>query len=448
MDLSVLSSASMAPAYSIAATFGLMIAAAGAGAPLALVLLTIPVMFIAIAFHRMCEEHPDAGSTYAWARLAFGQRTGGFSGWIVMLSYFGAAMATIVPAGVYTLRFLNDPLHLVGAGAADNPLAVAAIGSAWIVAAGLMLVWGMRPTADTTAVFLVLEIGALLLFAGLALLHPVASGGHSGSLLTIGNGGGAGFLAAMVLAIWVADGWEISTYTSEENTGSARQPGSSALVALGVTTAIMLVCAIAFMRVAPLDGLAKHATDTLAYVADQLGGGWRTWLMVLTVIVSTGATLWTGQLGLSRLLFSAARDGLLPRAFGRVHARFGTPAFSIAVVTIGALVLSLLVGLLPSVYAMLDDVDNIVSILLGMTFILTGAACVTYFLRKGTPWFDVTRVLLPAAGTIGLTALLVKNFQSQTAVDQWAAIGCVIAGVLIALLTPMFAAMFAKRRTA
>jgi amino acid transporter len=58
-DLSVLSSARMAPAYSIAATFGLMVAAAGFGAPLGLVVLAIPAVFIALAFH------PEAGSTYA-----------------------------------------------------------------------------------------------------------------------------------------------------------------------------------------------------------------------------------------------------------------------------------------------------------------------------------------------------------------------------------------------
>jgi amino acid transporter len=422
----------MAPAYSIAATFGLMVAAAGAGAPLALVLLTIPVVFVAIAFHRMCEEHPDAGSTYAWARLVFGNRTGAFSGWIVTLSYFAAAMATVVPAGVYTLRFLNSPLHLVGADAANNPFAVAAVGGAWVVAAGLLLASGMRPTADASAIFLLLEFGALLAFAVLAVMHPVTVPGHPVQLLTIGNGGSAGFLSAMVLAIWVADGWEISTYASEENTGSRRQPGRSALVALGTTTVVMVICAIAFMRIAPISGLASHATDTLAYVADQLGGGWRTWVMVLTVLVSTGATLWTGQLGLSRVLFSAARDGLLPKAFSRVHPKFGTPVFSIMVVTLGAFGLALLTGLAPNVRAGLNEVDNITSLLLGFTFIATGASCVVHFVRKGVPITDLTRVALPAIGTVAVILLLIFNFKSQPFVDQMAAIGCVVIGIIYA----------------
>ena len=417
----------MAPAYSLAATYGLMVAAAGPGAPLALVALTVPVIFVAIAFHRMCEEHPVAGSTYSWARLVFGDRVGAFSGWIVMLSYFVAAVAAAVPAGVYSLNLL----HLYAA--ANDPLAVAATGGLWIVAAGLLLAWGMRPTADATAIFLLLEFAALLALAGMAIAHPAVSAAPPAPLLTIGNAGTYGFFGAMVIAIWVTDGWEISTYASEENTGSRRQPGSSALVALCITVFVMLVCAIAYARVAPIAGIVEHQTDTLAYVADQLGGGWRTWTMVLAVLASTGTTLWTGQLGLSRVMFSASRDGLLPRAFTRVHPRFGTPAVAVAVVTAGALALSLLTGLLPSVNAMLNDAVSVTSVLLGLTFITTGACCVVHFARKRVPLTDPTRIVLPALGTLAVFVLLIINFRSQTVVDQWASVGCVIVGAVYAL---------------
>jgi amino acid transporter len=157
--------------------------------------------------------------------------------------------------------------------------------------------------------------------------------------------------------------------------------------------------------------------------------------MVLTVIVSTGATLWTGQLGLSRLLFSAARDKMLPHAFARVHPKFGTPSFSIAVVTLGALGLALLTGLAPNVRSGLNEVDNITSILLGLTFIVTGAACVVHFIRKGVPLTDTTRVVLPAVGTVSMIAILVADFGSQPFVDRIVAVGCLVLGVIYAFFT-------------
>lgn len=428
-DLSVLSSASMAPAYSIAATFGLMVAAAGFGAPLALVVLAVPAAFIAIAFHRLCEEHPEAGSTYAWSRIAFGARFALFAGWIVVLSYFVASVASVVPAGIYTLSLLWP-------GAAADTHAVALVGGVWVVGAGVLLMTGMRPTANATVLFLSLEFAALLLFAILAFAHPAAAQSLQSprQLLGIGSGSFAGFLSAMVLAIWVTDGWEVSTYTSEEHTGSDRNPGLGGLIALTVTVGIMVLCSIAFMRVAPVQGIADHATDTLAYVATQLGGGWRSWLMILTVLVSSGAALWTTQLGLSRLLFSAARNGTLHASLAKVHPKFGTPVLSIVVVSGGGLALTLLTAILPSVKAALSEVVNASSILLGLTYIFTGAACVWYFAKRRVPLTDATRIVLPALGTLAVTALLVVNFRNQSFVDQVIALICVVVGIVIAAL--------------
>ncbi len=432
-DLSILSSASMAPAYSIASTFGLMVAVAGSGAVLSLVILTVPIVFIAIAFHRLCEERADAGSTYAWSRLAFGHRPGAFAAWIVVLSYFFAAVAAVVPAGVYTLEFLAHFGWVPSAWVNQAP-AVAIAGSSWVLVASALLIGGVRPTARASGLFLGLEVAALLLFAGLAFLHKPVPHSAATHLVTLGSGGYAGFLAAMVLSIWVTDGWEVSTYTSEENSGTSRQPGLGGLFGLLATVAIVLFCMIAYLRVGDLAGISNQAADTLAYVANQLGGGWREIVMVLTVLVSTAATLWTTQLGISRGVFSMARDSVFPRALSAVHPSYGTPHLSILAVNIGVLVVTLLMGFAPSAKDALLEVVNASSIFLGLTFILTGLSCVVHFRRKGFPLSDMTRIVLPAIGTVAVTYLLVKNFFSQTHEDQLIALGGIGIGVVFALM--------------
>jgi amino acid transporter len=423
----------MAPAYSIASTFGLMVAVSGSGAVLSLVVLTIPIVFIAIAFHRLCEDRSDAGSTYAWSRLAFGHRPGAFAAWIVVLSYFFAAVAAVVPAGVYTLEFLAHFGWVPYAWVNEAP-AVAIAGSTWVLVASALLIGGIRPTARASGLFLGLEVAALLLFATLAFLHkPVA---HSGAthMLTLGSGGFAGFLSAMVLSIWVTDGWEVSTYTSEENAGTSRQPGLGGLYGLVITVVLVLVCMIAYLRVGDLAGISNQAADTLAYVANQLGGGWKEIVMVMTVLVSTAATLWTTQLGISRGVFSMARDAVFPRALSAVHPNFGTPHLSILAVNIGVLVVTLLMGFAPSAKDALLEVVNASSIFLGLTFILTGLSCVVHFRRKGFPLTDLTRIVLPAVGTVAVTFLLVKNYFSQSREDQIIALVGVGIGVLFAAL--------------
>lgn len=424
----------MAPAYSIAVTFGLMIAAAGTGAPLALVALTVPILFIAIAFHRLCEEHPDAGSTYAWSRLAFGSGVGAFGAWIVVLSYFFAAVAAVVPAGIYTLD-LAAHFHLAPTAWSDNALAVAVTGSLWVVVASLLLIGGIRPTARVSGLFLLFECAVLLGFAALAFFHPPAAALAPASNLrvfTFGSGGLDGFLAAMVLAVWVTDGWEVSSYSSEENQGGSRIPGIGGIIGLVLTVALILVCMLAFMRIAPLVGLANNADDSLAYVAQRLGGGWFSTIMIATVLVSTAATLWTTQLGISRGMFSMARDRLFPNALTAVHPVFGTPYVAIAVVNAGVFVITILTGLFPSASNALNEVVNATAVLLNLTFILTGASCVVHFVRKGTPLTDLTRVVLPALGTVAIAALLDLNFRHQSVLDQLIAAGTIGLGIAYA----------------
>jgi amino acid transporter len=426
----------MAPAYSIAVTFGLMVAAAGSGAPMALVALTVPIIFIAIAFHRLCEEHPDAGSTYAWSRLAFGPGVGAFGAWVVVLSYFFAAVAAVVPAGIYTLD-LAAHFHLVPSGWSNNALGVAITGSVWVIIASLLLIGGIRPTARVSGLFLLFECAVLLGFAALAFFHPpIAAIAPASNLhiVTFGSGGVDGFLAAMVLAVWVTDGWEVSSYSSEENQGGSRVPGLGGLIGLVVTVVLILVCMVAFMKIAPLGGLASNTADSLAYIATRLGGGWYSTAMIATVLVSTAATLWTTQLGISRGMFSMARDRLFPSSLTAVHPTFGTPYVAIAVVNGGVFVITILTGLLPSASAALNEVVNATAVLLNLTFILTGASCVVHFVRKGTPLTDMTRVVLPAIGTLAIAALLDLNFRHQSGLDQIIAAVTIGLGIMYALV--------------
>jgi len=271
-----------------------------------------------------------------------------------------------------------------------------------------------------------------MVFPVIALFHhPVAAASHA-HIVSLGARGMTGFLAAMVLSIWVTDGWEVSTYASEENSGTSRQPGLGGLFGLLITVVIVIICMAAYSRVTDLASISSHAADTLAFVAVQLGGGWKTTVMVVTVLVSTAATLWTTQLGISRGLFSMARDSVFPRALSAVHPNFGTPHLSILAVNIGVMFVTLLTGFLPSANDALLEVVNASSIFLGMTFILTGLACVVHFRRKGFPVTDLTRVVLPAIGTLAVTALLVFNFANQSRVDQWIVLIFVAMGVVFA----------------
>ena len=60
--------------------------------------------------------------------------------------------------------------------------------------------------------------------------------------------------------------------------------------------------------------------------SDHFGGGWD--LGDISAVVATTSVLLVFQLGQPRIWMSMSRDGLLPKAFGKIHPKYQTPWFS------------------------------------------------------------------------------------------------------------------------
>lgn len=425
-DLSVLASSSMAPAYSLAAVMGLVVAASGTGAPFALIVSTIPIAFIAIGFMRLATERPSAGAAYTWAQWAFGSRAGYFTAVLIIVGYYFGALACALPAAVYTVE-------LIVPHAAASAAAMAIAGICWTVFSAYFLIIGAQPTAKLSAIFLAVEVGALVLVAIVALNHPftgTAPLGRAG--FSLGATGLTGLIVGSVLSIWVSAGWEISTYSSEESKGPATTPGAGSLVGLLATMALVWFCMVAFLHVGSVDGFSSHQADALAYIAARLGGGWVATLMVVTVLASSAAALWTTMQLLSRAVFAMGRDRLFPSALASVHPKFGTPWVATIAVSAPILLILLACGLVSTAQQALQLVVSGSSIFLGLTFIIVGFACAKLHLQaRDRPRHAFSGIILPAFGALWTLGFLVFDvWTQQTPVVQALTAAGVIAAVI------------------
>src|ERR1700745_991070 len=68
----VIATASVAPAYSIAATLVFVVGAVALQAPAVAVLAFVPMLFCSIGYSEMNKADPDCGTTFTWATRAFG----------------------------------------------------------------------------------------------------------------------------------------------------------------------------------------------------------------------------------------------------------------------------------------------------------------------------------------------------------------------------------------
>ncbi|GAC1420193.1 MAG: amino acid permease [Candidatus Velthaea sp.] len=392
VDLVVIAAASMGPAFSLATTFGPMVAAGGSGTPLALVLVTAIMACVAAGYQRLGERYPNAGSSYTWVRIAFGRRAGAYAAWVLIVANIFAVVATAVPAGTYSLSLLAPAFAVF-------PMAGALVGAVWVLGAGALLYAGLRPTAYVTNVLLFAELLVLAVLAIASLVHPAVRNAAIGAAAPTP----VALIGAVVIGIWLTDGWEVSASTAEESEGSPAVPGVGGLGGLFVSAAILWVCMAAFLRIGPLAGFIAHEGDALAYVGEQLGG--RLWgiAISLTVLVSLAASLQTTLIYLTRSFFAMGRDGVLPSAFGRLDRR-RQPAFAIAAMTLAGTAFVLVSGFSRTLQAAFAFILSGASVFLGVLFLMSAAAAVRLFAHD--PRVRLTGVVLPGAAVIALAILL------------------------------------------
>src|ERR1035441_7875064 len=105
----VIGVASTAPAYSMAATLGFIVAVKGVGvhAPAVMLVAFLPMLLVAAAYQYFNRADPDAGTTFAWTTRAFGPATGWLNGWAIFLADVIVMASLSDIAAVYTFKLFG-----------------------------------------------------------------------------------------------------------------------------------------------------------------------------------------------------------------------------------------------------------------------------------------------------------------------------------------------------
>jgi amino acid transporter len=95
----------------------------------------------------------------------------------------------------------------------------------------------------------------------------------------------------------------------------------------------LIICTILYILIAfVLTGMVPFSelkvADPLAFVFDRVGQKWIGYIVSISAVVATTSVLLVFQLGQPRIWMSMSRDGLLPKAFGKIHPKYQTPWFS------------------------------------------------------------------------------------------------------------------------
>ncbi|MEU8591862.1 amino acid permease, partial [Streptomyces sp. NPDC048664] len=412
----VIGLASTAPAYSLAATLGLIVAAVGLQAPIVTMLAFVPMLLIAYAFRELNASNADCGTTFTWATRAFGPRTGWMGGWGIIVANVIVMASLAQIAGTYSFALLGmDRL-------AGDRLWTTVAGVVWIAVMTAVCYVGITFSAAVQRWLLCLEVVMLIVFAVAALVRvytdaPPTAIHVSASWFNPFEVSSLKALTSGILAgVFIYWGWDTAVSINEETADSTRIPGRAAIVStvlLLVMYALVSTSAQAFAGVGTSGtglGNAGNSGDVLSGLGQAVFGSRDTGLLlsrllVLMVLTSALASTLTTILPLARTVFSMAVHKAVPSQFARVHRRFLTPTWS--TVGMGALSIAFLVLLASfSENFLVDSVDS-VGLAITFHYGLTGFACLWYHrsVLTRSPKDLVFKGVLPGLGGLIMLCL-------------------------------------------
>lgn len=366
---------------------------------------------IAAAFFYMNRADPDCGTSFSWITRAMGPSIGWVAGWAVCTTGILVIGSLSDIAAIYTFDLLGAD------GLSDSKVAVAALTVIFIVAMTAACVIGTEPSARLSRLLVFIQVGALLLFAVIAVIKVVGGSGGADSLdpsLSWFNPFETGFdvlVLGLLTGVFIYWGWESAVNLNEESEDSDSAPGKAALVSTVLLLLTYVLVTIAVISWAGPEGVAAFDDDTdiLGAVAgDALGSPF--YELVLIAIITSGiASTQTTILPASRTILSMARQGAMPESFGKIHSRFRTPHVSTILVGAGALVWYLIFKFTSENF--LFDSLTALAIVIAFYYSLTGFACAIFYRReltKSAKNFLFIGVA-PVLGALILAAMFVKG---------------------------------------
>jgi amino acid transporter len=415
----VIGMSSTAPAYSIAATLGLLVlAGTGVKAVAFVIVAFIPILFVSSAFRELNSVEQDCGTNFTWAARAFGSRTGWMVGWVVTIAQLLVMTSQSAITGRYTLLLFGlDSL-------ADNTVVTTAVGSVWLLALCYLCYRGIEISAKVQWVLLGTELTILGIFSVVALVR-VYSGTAGPQALHVswdwfwpsGIGVGA-FVPATLLAVFIYWGWESSLSINEESADPQHAPGKAAVLSTVLLVGnylLITIAAVAFAGVGETGiglGNKDNSDDVLAGLGHAVfgSGGWGQifgTLLVVSVLTSGAASSQATIMPAARTTLSMAWHGALPKVFGKVHPRYLTP--SVSTWAFGGVALALYIGLTVLSENVLSDSVDAVGLAIAIEYGMTAAACVWVFRRTLFTSFRnlMLRGVLPGLGALFFAVVLI-----------------------------------------
>jgi basic amino acid/polyamine antiporter, APA family len=409
---------------------------AGPAIAVSLVLVAIVCGFTALCYAELASMIPIAGSAYTYTYATMGELIAWIIGWDLILEYAVSNMAVSVGFAAHLVDMFDwfgwhpqlrwiTPAYLPGGltGVSGNVLYT----PGWhfgfnfpafliVMLLTVVLVRGIRESAETNNVMVILKISAILafVFVGMKYIHP--SNYHP-----FVPEGWSGVLTGGSIIFFTYIGFDSVSTAAEEAKNPQRDLPIGMIASLAICTVLYIAVAGVLTGMVHWQQINIEAPVAIAF----LDRGLTTAANIITLGALAGLTsvMLVMLLGQTRVLYAMASDGLLPKKFfAAVHPKFRTPWKN-----------TILVGLLAAVVGSvtpIEDIGKMVNIGTLLAFVIVSISVMVLRYTNPsqprpfrTPWVP----LIPILGVISNGYMMYKlGMWNWIRLFGWLAIGLVV----------------------
>ncbi len=380
----------------IFSTIGVASYNGGPAVSILFVLTAITCGFSALCYAEFASRIPVSGSAYTYAYASFGELIAWIIGWDLLMEYAIGNIAVAISWSKYFTNLLEGfHLHIPGfltmdylsafrgfeqlqklkaSGAvidANVKLAAEAwtnapqIGSLKLIAdlpalvIVFLITWlvytGIKETKKATNAMVILKIAVVLGVIILGFFYITPANWHP-----FMPNGFAGVMKGVSGVFFAYIGFDAISTTAEECENPQRDLPRGMIYSLIICTVLYILIALV------LTGMVNYkelqVEDPLAFVFARIGLKNISYVISISAVIATASVLLIFQMGQPRIWMSMSRDGLLPKAFSRIHPKYHTPSF--------ATIVTGFVVAIPALFLNLTEVTDLTSIGTLFAFVL------------------------------------------------------------------------------
>jgi APA family basic amino acid/polyamine antiporter len=422
---------------------------AGPAVLISYVIAGIVCAFAGLCYAELASTLPVSGSAYTYSYTTIGEFAAWVMGALLLLEYGLAASVVAVGWSGYMVSLLADiGIHIPAAltGPTGHHLQKDGVDvlvngapvtylfnlPAFLVCVALatLLVIGVSESAKFNNVIVAIKVTVLtafILVGGFIIIQHLPSYTHNWSPFipaptgAKGEFGWSGILRAASIVFFAYIGFEAVSTAGQE----AKDPGKD--MPFGIIGSL-LACTVIYILVSVVLTLivnykSLNVPDPVAVAVDAFGPQWGWFAKTIKVgaIVGLTSVILVLMYGQTRIFYTMARDGLLPKVFSTVHQKFRTPWIN-----------TILVGLIVAAAAGFFDINTLGDMTSVGTLAAFGIVCLTViWLRRTHP--DIPRgyrvPLYPVVPALGILTCFALIFTVETRVlifFAWYTVGMIV----------------------